>query len=131
MDEDNNDLFHVSVKALFFDDINRVMLIREPGGWWEIPGGRIKKGEAFKDALIRECREELGVDCQILDEAPYIIYPAIAPSGRGRIMIFFRVRFSNMNFKPTTEFEEYRFCTKEEVGQLKIVPQLTKLFELL
>ncbi|MFC4560519.1 (deoxy)nucleoside triphosphate pyrophosphohydrolase [Nocardiopsis mangrovi] len=30
-------------------------------GRWELPGGKVDPGEADIDALIRECREELGV----------------------------------------------------------------------
>lgn len=31
-------------------------------GRWELPGGRVEPGEADLDAVIRECREELGVE---------------------------------------------------------------------
>jgi 8-oxo-dGTP diphosphatase len=30
-------------------------------GYWELPGGKVDKGEADLEALVRECREELGV----------------------------------------------------------------------
>jgi 8-oxo-dGTP diphosphatase len=30
-------------------------------GRWELPGGRVDDGESERDALIRECAEELGV----------------------------------------------------------------------
>ena len=30
-------------------------------GYWELPGGKVHDGEADLDALVRECREELGV----------------------------------------------------------------------
>ncbi|MPY97325.1 MAG: NUDIX domain-containing protein [Actinophytocola sp.] len=34
-------------------------------GYWELPGGQVEPGESEKDALRRECREELAVDVHI------------------------------------------------------------------
>jgi 8-oxo-dGTP diphosphatase len=31
-------------------------------GLWELPGGKVHDGESDLDALVRECREELGVE---------------------------------------------------------------------
>jgi len=31
-------------------------------GRWELPGGRVEPGESARDALVRECREELAVE---------------------------------------------------------------------
>lgn len=36
-------------------------------GYWEFPGGKVEPDESLTDGLLREIREELGVDIQILD----------------------------------------------------------------
>jgi 8-oxo-dGTP diphosphatase len=33
----------------------------ELAGGWELPGGKVEPGESEAEALVRECREELGV----------------------------------------------------------------------
>ncbi|MBL4929691.1 8-oxo-dGTP diphosphatase MutT [Fuscibacter oryzae] len=56
----------VSAVALI-DSEGRVLLAQRPegkslAGLWEFPGGKVEHGETPEAALIRELREELGID---------------------------------------------------------------------
>jgi 8-oxo-dGTP diphosphatase len=52
--------------AVIKDDEARLLLIlrgHDPGkGLWSIPGGRIEPGETDRDAVVREVREETGLE---------------------------------------------------------------------
>lgn len=54
------------VGAVVKDDVGRMLLIvrgHDPGkGLWSIPGGRIEAGESDEEAVVREVREETGLD---------------------------------------------------------------------
>lgn len=57
------------VGAIVRDDADRLLLVRrrnEPGaGLWSLPGGRVADGESDEAALVRELREETGLDVAV------------------------------------------------------------------
>ena len=61
--------------AALIDADGRVLLARRPpgkamAGLWEFPGGKVQPGEVPEAALIRELREELGIDTRTSCLAP-------------------------------------------------------------
>ncbi|MBM3531938.1 MAG: NUDIX domain-containing protein [Alphaproteobacteria bacterium] len=54
----------MSVKAAIIED-ERVLLLANDRGEWELPGGRLDPGESEPQALAREIAEELGVSARI------------------------------------------------------------------
>lgn len=56
----------VSVAGLVCNDKDEILLLKSPQRGWEYPGGMVEPGEALQDALIREIKEETGVDVEII-----------------------------------------------------------------
>ena len=55
------------VAVVLIDRDGRVLLSQRPSGksmtgLWEFPGGKVENGEVPEEALIRELKEELGID---------------------------------------------------------------------
>jgi 8-oxo-dGTP diphosphatase len=57
------------------DTDNRVLLAQRPegkslAGLWEFPGGKVEAGETPEETLIRELREEIGIETKVECLAP-------------------------------------------------------------
>jgi len=56
------DCFHVGAKAVIVrDGLVLLIKLRKQEGRWDLPGGRIHKGESIKECLKREVYEEIGI----------------------------------------------------------------------
>ncbi len=66
---------HYEVVAAVIRKNGRYLLGKRPsggmlGGLWEFPGGKVERGENHEQALIRELREEMGIEIEV---GPYLV----------------------------------------------------------
>ncbi len=79
------------VVAVLIDRQGHYLLAQRPkdkvyAGYWEFPGGKVEPGETLRAALVREIREELGVE--IRDALPWITRHFDYPHARVRLHLF-------------------------------------------
>jgi ADP-ribose pyrophosphatase YjhB (NUDIX family)/uncharacterized protein with PQ loop repeat len=71
------DYIGVGGGCLILNDRKEILLIRRSGevrneaGWWSKPGGGVKFGEKVEEAMIREMKEELDIEVEIIGYLPH------------------------------------------------------------
>lgn len=95
---------------------------------WEFVGGKTEKGESKENALIRECKEELGIEVMPLDiyfEVDHV-YPDMTihlTVYNARIVKGVPKRLEHQDFKWITaeEIQNYQFCPADKSVLEKII----------
>jgi 8-oxo-dGTP diphosphatase len=84
------------VAAALTNQAGEILLQRRPegkqmAGLWEFPGGKVDVGESPESALVRELKEELGIDVLASDLLP-ISFASEPLAGRNLLLLLYRCR---------------------------------------
>jgi 8-oxo-dGTP diphosphatase len=55
----------VAVGGIVENEHGEILLVKTRNGGWVFPGGQVEEGENLEDALIREIKEESGIDISV------------------------------------------------------------------
>src|SRR5579862_3779101 len=82
---------------------------------WEFPGGKVKAGESHEEALVRELREELGVNLK-KSAAIWRVEHKYAETATAVEVWFYAAEIVPAEIRPTV-FEQVAWVLPRELGQ--------------
>jgi len=120
------------VVAALIREGDRFLICQRPpqkarGLLWEFVGGKVEAGETKAQALVRECREELGVTVSV--GAPYFEIVHAYPDLTVRLTLFLasiaegepqRLEHADLRWITADEIDRYDFCPADETILQKI-----------
>jgi mutator protein MutT len=118
------------------DDENRILLVRRAinpsKGLWDLPGGFIDIGETAEESVIREAKEELGVE---VGNVQYLFsgYDRYEYKGLNyhTLGFVFTARIIAGEMKPLDDVGEIQYFSEDEIPWTKLAfPVLRRTLEL-
>ncbi|MFF7634249.1 NUDIX hydrolase [Kitasatospora sp. NPDC008050] len=119
-----------SVTAVVVDDSGRLLLIHKTDNdLWALPGGGHDIGESVSDTVIREVREETGIDVEVLAVTGLYTDPAHVMAYddgevRQQFSICFRARPVGGALRTSEESKEVRWVDSADLDTLTIHPSM-------
>lgn len=117
---------------------DRLLLVRrgsEPNkGRWTVPGGVVELGETVIDAILRETKEECGLEVEIEEERPINVIDAIRLSDNGRpdyhyVVLFFLGRPRVGRLKAGSDVEETKWIRFRDIVKYDLTSGFREFFE--
>ncbi|WP_369233500.1 (deoxy)nucleoside triphosphate pyrophosphohydrolase [Streptomyces sp. R21] len=90
----------------------------ELAGRWELPGGKVEPGEAPAAALVRELREELGIEAEPVERVP-----GEWPLKPGYVLRVWTARLLTGDPRPLEDHDELRWLTPDEIWDVDWLDQ--------
>jgi len=121
------------VGAVIIED-GRLLLIRRGRGayrdYWAVPGGRQRRGETMREAVIREVREETGL---IVDVGDVVwvgdIMDGAQPPAYHYAVVDFAATPTGGHLEAGDDAAEVRWVPMEEVRAMRLTPTMNDLLD--
>jgi 8-oxo-dGTP pyrophosphatase MutT (NUDIX family) len=111
----------------------KLLVVRDPHGFWAGVGGWIDEGESPEAAIEREVREELGVGCDVVRPLRSFIAWNVSPDETPAVSFLLfphRIRLHSIDFTVDHfELKDVAWVTPEELFALDMLPHVRSLFE--
>ncbi len=116
----------VQVVAALIRDGDKFMIFQRPvtktrAYQWEFVGGKVEAGETLEEALVRECREEIGVTVRVGDvfmevdhEYPDITIHLTLFNAEIAEGVPQKLEHNDIRSITPEEIDEYRFCPADD-----------------
>ena len=111
------------VAGIILNDKNEVLIARRKEGkslegYFEFPGGKVEAGETEEESLIREIKEEINIDIEILEYFDTSIHRYNELNIK---LIAYKCR-TNVNPKKSTDHDLLKWVNVEDLVNYKISP---------
>lgn len=111
------------VAAVVRDGAKLLLTQRPPGGplglQWEFPGGKLEEGESPEAALVREVREELGVDAEAHETLA--VHAHDYAHGVHVEVRFIRCTLASFAFTASDAVHAWRWAEPREIDVLQVL----------
>jgi 8-oxo-dGTP diphosphatase len=122
--------------CIILDDEKILLLWKNKRDYYELPGGKQELGETLEEAAIRETKEEIGCDVEIIkkidmtefdfDQRRIISHKFLAKITKGTPKIMEHETFNEIFWMPLKDYKKYTlapnvldFCKRYEKGEFE------------
>lgn len=124
--------YGLTVRGIIRNDSGEILIVkRHPKSktdpeMWELPGGKVEKGEHFADALVREIKEETNLDVNVGDfcEAVQNDY-----SHKRTVQLMMYLDDVEGSVEISEEHTEYMWASIEKIESLELSSSFKKVLE--
>jgi len=121
----------IAASAVVVED-GKLLLVRDAQGFWAGVGGFVEAGESPEQAIVREVREELGVDSDVVRHLrPFIALHVAQLENPVSFLLFpHRLNLASLDLTPDpAEVTAVEWVVPARLGDYEMLPHVASLFQ--